>query len=168
MFTTSVFSRGQARRCETTSNSSEAIRDYNILWCRSMPPLPPSPAKGEVAQCTEVFYWLELQVVVLLRQKLVQRHISVDGVNLDSFWCLAKKNCALKEKEEMEVWFTFTKKMVKWQGGNAETDLKADSVFWICLLTFRRSEHWRYHRINTGTGRRGEAKKLKKAKKDIT
>lgn len=75
------------------------------------PPLPsPSPRRGEVAQCTEVFYWLELQVVVLLRQKLVQRHISVDGVNLDFFRRLAKKNGALKEKEGMADWFSFTKK----------------------------------------------------------
>lgn len=75
-----------------------------------LPPLP--PVKGEVAQCTEVFYWLELQVVVLLRQKLVQRHISVDGMNLNSFRRLAKKkkNGALKEKEGMVVWFSFTKK----------------------------------------------------------
>lgn len=131
-FTTSVFSRDRARGDANVRQNEIALKPYEITIFYAADQYPPR-AKGELAQCTEVFYWLELQVVVLLRQKLVQCHISVDGVNLDSFRRLAKKMVRWK----------MVQKMVKWQGGNADTDLEADPVFWICLLTFRWSEHWR-------------------------
>lgn len=167
--TFSVFSRDRARGDADDVRQNEiALKPYEItiFYVADQCPLPPSPSKRWGGS--------------------VHRGVLLTGApsrcSLEAETCTAPHKCGWSEprlfsasskKKKMVRWkrkkgwrfgFPSPRKMVKWQGGNADTDLKADPVFWIRLLTFRRSEHWRHHRINTRTGKRGEAKKKAKKK----